>query len=312
MTENDHTPTPFPDLWRAGRNEWWRFALSVVLIVASYGAAVSGLVLALLAVAPEAVAYIGNGDAAGHAAWRRLSDRDALLSLAAILVANGSVLPITVLLVRLLHKRRARTLLTAAPRFRTAHFIASFAVAFGLSLATLPLFYLTTPERIAVSFDPARFALFLPFVLILVPFQVAGEEVFFRGYVLQSVSRFTSSFAVRLTFVSILFAVLHFANTEVGAGGLWAMAEYVVIAFYLTYLALRGVGLEHALGLHMATNLFTTTVLGYSPTSLPASTVFFIEGFEPRLSLASTVAICAAHYLIAFRLLRARSAAASP
>ena len=292
----------FADLAWAGKNAWWRYLLAIVTLVAiavvlqlavTIAAGVLDVPLdSLLAETDEPAAAGTSGS---------------LATFILIMLSIGVLVPATVVPVVLFHRRPARTLFTARRRFDWRATIVSTGVVLATATGLTVLWWLAFPGSIAFAFDPARFFLFLPFVVLLVPLQVLAEEVLFRGYILQTVGRITASALVRLVVPAALFVAIHIPNEEFQAGGAWAALDYAVIALYLGYLAMRGDGLEYATGLHLGLNASFFTVVGYSVSWVETPAIFLIQDYDFRSGVLATVIICAVHYVVVMRRLVSRS-----
>jgi membrane protease YdiL (CAAX protease family) len=86
-------------------------------------------------------------------------------------------------------------------------------------------------------------------VCALVPFQAAGEEYVFRGWLLQiSGARFASPWVCALP-QAVLFAAVH------GWGTPWGFVDLTVFGLVAGLLTIRTGGLEAAIALHVLTNV---------------------------------------------------------
>ena len=58
------------------------------------------------------------------------------------------------------------------------------------------------------------------------------------------------------------------------------LADYFLIALYLGFLTLRSGGLEHAVGLHLANNIYAFSIVNYAAGDWPIPSVFFDPSAE--------------------------------
>ena len=285
---------PFADLAVLGRNAWWRYLICIVVIAV----ATICLQFAMFYAAAWFGVRIDEGAMAGGVASYGPIGLDAY---AFVMLSIAVMLPVTMAAVRWVHRRPALTLLTGRQSFAWSACLRSA----GAVLATVAImavaWKLVWPEDIRFVFDPGRFFLFLPFILVLTPLQVLAEEVVFRGYILQGVARLTGLWLIRLLVPAILFTIVHIPNEEFQAGGWWAAADYAVIALYLGFLTLRGNGLEYATGVHLGLNTSFFVIVGYSQTWLRTPSIFLIDGYDFRIGLIGTLIICLVHYLAVMR-----------
>lgn len=289
---------PFAELGKTGKHGLVRYLLSFTLFI-GVGFGISlGIMFALATLAQisfeELVSQLRtSGD-----------DRDLMQMLIVFVAAMSSVFSFLFsarLFFPLIHRRAWRTYLTAAKRFRYREFWVSFWVLILLLAIASYAAYLFDPNALEYVFDPTAFFFFLPAVLLLVPLQVLAEEVVFRGYLLQAVGERTGSFLARLIIPGVLFGLLHGANPEVDAGGLIVLWVYVGIGLYLGLLTLWSNGLEHAIGVHLANNLFGISIIGYASSAIAVPTVFFdpSTAIDPD-EILFTLALFAVHFVIVY------------
>jgi membrane protease YdiL (CAAX protease family) len=268
-------------LARAGRNDWWRYALGALAIVFCW-------------LVP------------GHAPYLLLLEAglapDPLLDFAAV---NFSVLAMAVGLavaVKLVHRRPLLTLVTAQPRVDGRR-IARGAATWALIAAALALVeHLLHPGRYVLTFEPGRFLASAALVLALTPLQAAAEELVFRGYVMQGLGLLVRSPALLALASSAIFTLPHLANPEVHEHGAVAMAaNYFAIGLLLATVALRDGRLELAIGLHAGNNAFLALVANYEGSALTTASVFTARELDPWFSLAALVAGALAFHAWVFR-----------
>jgi membrane protease YdiL (CAAX protease family) len=288
----------FTEAAAQGRGRCWRYALCYAAIAAAYIFVASMLF---------AVATLVGQDELRTAQEDFLYPLEAFLGghlLADFVFAMGSIillLAATLPAATAIHQRGWMTLFTGRARFDWRGFGLSLGVAlvlFGLWLAAMLVLF---PDAVRLHADWRGWLRFLPWVLALVPLQTLAEEVFFRGYVLQTVCAATANVWLRLAIPSAVFFAPHLWNAEVAVGGLWAMADYALISLYMTLLAIRGNGLETAWGMHLALNWFLSLVLVISPGTLATPAPFTLAGEHFALAFAATAVAIPLHYMAVFR-----------
>ena len=125
---------------------------------------------------------------------------------------------------------------------------------------------------------------------LLVPVQAAFEELGIRGYLLQHVALTTSRPLWGILVSSVVFGALHFANPEVGHYGLGPMAVYYIgVGLFLAGISVLDDGLELAVGIHAATNLYAVVAVGYEGSALPMPAAFATEPPEITVTLLTFV-----------------------
>ena len=101
---------------------------------------------------------------------------------------------------------------------------------------------------------------FLP-VVALVFVQATGEELIFRGYLLQQIAGRAKSWILWAFLPSFAFGLLHYAGREDG-GDLYYIAVTTIVGLTFCALVWRSGSLMPAIGLHVTVNALALTVIG--------------------------------------------------
>ena len=203
--------SPYLEIARQGKNDWWRYLLSLLLILFMWFV-VGSLPLVFLAVYAGLDANPATNFAPGGA-----TGFDPLLVLVATFLTFVPLFLTTLFAVRFIHGRPVRTLVTAAPKVRWSRLAASFGMWLVLSAAFSVIEELLHPGRYVLTFQPAAFfAVLLP-ALILVPIQTSAEELFIRGYLMQGLGLVFRRGWVVAVITSLIFTSLHLGNPEMSA-----------------------------------------------------------------------------------------------
>ena len=104
---------------------------------------------------------------------------------------------------------------------------------------------------------------------------------------------------------SILFMLPHLLNPEVAQNPLVLTTFYFLFGLFLALITIKDNGLELAIGVHAANNLFIVLIANYSTSALPSSSIF-TSTLNPSFSLISFIVIVIAFCLITFRKKRRR------
>ncbi len=293
----------FGDLAQLGKHHWGRYLGGTVLVIVTN--------FVLVAFVGILFALMGFGDALElvqeEINWVDLDptdDRTALIAMVFLLLSIIVLLPILFFIVRLLHNRPFKSVLTARDRFSwKIAWIAGLSFV-ALDMAAIAIGLYLEPSSVEFIFDAARFWPFLVVVLLLVPFQSLAEEVLFRGYVMQGVGALTSKTMWRLLWPTLFFTLAHAANGDWAAGGYWAVFTYMTLGAYLGWLSLRWNGLEAAVGVHVANNLIAFLVISTSGGGMPFPTVLYSDEVDYSSGLAQVIVLIAIHYALLSWLLR--------
>jgi membrane protease YdiL (CAAX protease family) len=303
MAPSDH---PYLRLALLGKNNWWRYALSfLVIFIIWFG---SSLILAL-ALALAAILG-GNPDPSFDPSTGQVAGVDPLTYFVITMLSAAALFIGVLLVVRLIHARPVKTVITPRPRLSWKRMAVGF-IFFGLlALAASLVEALLFPGRYALTWNPAEFFRFLPFILLLIPIQTAGEELLFRGFLMQSTGLLTRKVWIPLIVTSLIFMSLHLANPEVGADRLLLPLYYLSVGLLFGLVTLRDGRLELALGAHAANNLFAALVANYRVSVLKTPSIFTVDILDPVYGLASFLMIAVIFYLGLF--FRPRSSGEEP
>ena len=103
---------------------------------------------------------------------------------------------------------------------------------------------------------------------------------------------------------SAAFAALHLGNPEVLEGTkdthlLIVMSGYFFFGFFACVLTYIDGGLEAAIGMHAANNIFAASIVGYESSALPTPTVFRV-GLNTQIDSITTIIALSLVCLIMF------------
>lgn len=277
--EEKQPPLKFTELSDLGKNDWWRYALSIFFILT---------VWQVVGAIPYAVAYIMGWTQNIFVNYLGLSFSFVCFFFA-ILFA-----------VRVIHRRPFLSLVTPTLRMDIPGFFLSLGLWTVISLVTTLGDALLHPGSYRWTFAWPGWLLFSLLALVFTTLQTSAEELFFRGYLLQSFARAIHSRWVLLVLSGIVFAVPHFLNPEMSVDfGLLALF-YFGFGFFLAWVTIRYDRLEYALGIHAANNLWAVVIANYNGSSLPSISLFTSSGLDALYNLISLL-VGAAVYLLILR-----------
>ena len=267
------------DLARQGRNEWWRYLAGVIIITFSWLGLgyVPYYFLLLAGLADPPFDFIA-------------------VNFTIFMMLAG--LAVTV---KWIHRRPLLSLVTP-DRVDAARIARAAVVWMALAAATAAIENALHPGRYYLSFDAARFPVFLVLVLLLTPIQCAVEELVFRGYAMQGFGLLTRRPMLIAILSSLVFTAPHLLNPEVHEHGVVIMAaNYFAIGMLLATAALRDGRLELAIGLHAANNVFLALVANYEGSALSTESIFTARERDPLYSLVTRVIGALAFHVWIFR-----------
>ena len=242
---------PYHLVLLGGHAGWWRFLVGVI-----------ALVVGVLALAtnvwqiPFLVYFSASGQDVQASLQRMLDLNDPTpLGLAWLDLVLASAIPVTWLIVRVVHGLRPRWLASVMPRLRWRYLLACFGLALIALIATVVVSALLPAQETGteVSGELNEFTRtirdFLIVMVLLTPLQAVGEEYAFRGYLTQAFGGLFRHPLPAVVAPAILFALAH--------GGQSPPIFFDRLAFGLvagTLVILTG-GLEAGIAMHVLNNM---------------------------------------------------------
>lgn len=290
------------EIARSGKNDWWRYILSLPVILTIWLMVGSIPVIMLMA-------YVTmDGNPATDFSGTGFTGVPVLPE---FLITMSSFIPFfaaTLLAVRFIHARPLKTLITGESRIRWEKMLAGAGVWMVIAALLSVVEALLYPGRYVLTFQPLTLLAFALFALIFVPIQTSAEELFFRGYLLQWMGlRLKNKWLLSLL-NGLLFFLPHAANPEMASGSVLIGLGYFAMGFFLTLITLQDHGMELALGMHAGNNLFASLFANYTVTALPSPALFTVQILDPVYSLVSLVIGMVVFYAIFFRTTRSGNA----
>lgn len=290
------------EIVHSGKNDWWRYILSLPVIITVWLIVGSVPVIMLMA-------YVTmDGNSATNFSGTGFTGIPVLPE---FLITMSSFIPFfaaTLLAVRFIHIRPLKTLITSESRIRWEKMVAAAGVWMVIAALLSIVEALLYPGRYILTFHPFTLLAFALFAFIFVPIQTSAEELFFRGYLLQWMGlRLKNKWLLSLL-NGILFFLPHAANPEMANGSVLIGLGYFAMGFFLTLITLQDHGMELALGMHAGNNLFASLFANYVVTALPSPALFTVQTLDPVYSLVSLVVGMIVFYAIFFRTTRSGSA----
>lgn len=175
-----------------------------------------------------------------------------------------------------IHHKKCLDIITSRLKIDWGRFFFSVAIWGGLSILTFAIQCLFQDyQDIVFQFEPLNFFILVAVGLALFPFQTSFEEILFRGYLMQWSALLLKYRWAALLFTSILFGLMHAANPEVSAFGVWvALPQYILMGLILGYVTIKDNGLELALGLHFVNNFLAAVTFTSDASALQTHALF--------------------------------------
>ncbi|WP_289053444.1 CPBP family intramembrane glutamic endopeptidase [Carboxylicivirga marina] len=258
-----------------GENEWWKYLLMLTIIpfFAQLPAAIPFLIARAITDLPEGV-----------------KEEDVSLMLPETYGLNSSVglalmvfvficmLIAFVVLYKPFHGQSFKNVLNGTNTIRWRRIIIGFAVCF-----VVEAFFLVTDYYLNINDYEMRlnWDALIPLAIVsflLIPFQAAYEEIMFRGYIARGVARLTRNRLAVIIIPTILFALLHAFNPEVDKHGFWMMMPfYAIVGLSYAIISVLDDGIEIAIGLHAANNVFSSVFVTTEDSALKTDALLFLK-----------------------------------
>jgi hypothetical protein len=244
----------YHQLHRVGRPGWWRSLVGALLLLVL----VFGVVpLVLGAIAFVLLLAVGNSSAEAGAILDVTAETTPT-GLALLNIVIAVAIPLTWAVTWWLHRLKPRWLSSVGPRLRWRYLLVCLGLSVVALLASLgvSLVLPLTPGEAPigeVNEFTSRTRDFMLVILLLTPFQAAGEEYLFRGYLTQAFGSLLPWRHVALGLAvlapALLFALAH------GLGQSWPVFfDRFAFGVMAGILVIRTGGLEAAIAMHVLNN----------------------------------------------------------
>lgn len=215
----------------------------------------------------------------------------------------GAALLALLLAVRFIHKIPIKLFFTRHSRFQWQTSLLSALIWILLAAISDIVLSIFQPGNYQFSFQAGVFFPYMIVALILFPIQITAEESFFRAYLQPAFLRLTKVWWLAILLQAILFGLLHGANSEVTVYGiLTTMPFYIGIGILLGLVTYKFLGLEAALGLHLANNLYASLLVTFTGSSIDSPALFRISAYQPVTSLIVFFVTAVLYYVLFTRL----------
>ena len=276
-----------------GWNDFWRYIVVVLFVILAY-------TIGQLPITAAAFVAANESDDTQGALFELQSSLDFtklgldpnLVFFLLLLMFISAMLALYIGITRI-HKRSFLSIWTARSSFDWSRFFWAFVIWLIFNLVIEGIGYLQNPGNYIWQFEAIPFLILLIIVIFILPIQTSFEEIFLRGYLLQGIGLLFRSRVGALIITSILFGLMHMMNPEVGEFGWTTMITYYVsIAIFLGALALLDDGLELAIGVHTATNLFGSLFVTFGSSAIQTPALFSMIDVDPSAMTTYSFIAC--------------------
>jgi uncharacterized protein len=243
-------PREYHEMYRTWSYHWWRPVVGIVTIPIAMV-----IVLPLLALPVLLIGVLIQNGTEGY--LDALATAGGLKTLtpagmAYLNVALGGMILWTWGLVRVLHQMRPRWLASVVPKLRWRFLLVCLGISVIALIAQVVVGVLVpldagTESTSVNDFTGTTIALGLV-ILLTTPFQAAGEEYVFRGYLLQATGSLVRRRWVAIVLTSLLFAAAHLQFDPP------LFFDRFMFGIVAAWLVIRTGGLEAGIALHILNN----------------------------------------------------------
>ncbi|HLF63689.1 MAG TPA: CPBP family intramembrane glutamic endopeptidase [Saprospiraceae bacterium] len=179
------------------------------------------------------------------------------------------------------HGRKFKSLITTG-NIRWERIGFAFIVWFVLAALTECILYFRDPDVYHVAIDWSTWLPLMLVVLFVLPLQTSFEELFIRGYLLQGIGLAANRPWIAVVTTALIFGLMHLGNPEIKQFGHGIMMFYYIsVGVFLATLTILDDGLELALGIHAATNIYGAGFVTFTGSAIQTDALIKVELINP-------------------------------
>lgn len=255
-TGSNMSKITFLDNASEGKNNWWRYLLTIVLSMG--GAKTLAIIILPTLIFIIFSSLIIFGIISPNQANSTVSNPLFEFSIVGIIYVILFLL--FYLLLRFVHHKKLISLVNTVSKVSWRKILKGAGI-WTVIMAVGTLFALiSNPSSFELTFNPANFILLLILSLIIFSIQAPYEELFFRGYLMQGISLLTKKPIIPLIITSVFFALLHYGNGENSMMSTILVTHALIFGITMGIIVLGENRLETAMGVHIADNFFPSLI----------------------------------------------------
>lgn len=240
------TPPPgvsYPQILRTQGYVWWRSLLGVLVAISLY--------FLLVGVISQAFIYADFAITTPGGTFKAFYQKSAAFGTpVGVLATNlgiATLIPISWLVIMVVHQVRPRWLGSVRPRLRRGFLL----LCLGIAAVTLAVNMVLSIIASHLHVDPVpRVWLYLVIILITSPLQAAGEEYLFRGYLLQAFGSIVATPWFGIIVSSLVFALFH------GTQNVPLFIDRFAFGLLAAMLVMKTGGIEAGIAAHVINNVY--------------------------------------------------------
>ena len=264
-----------------GQNQWWKYL--IVIIGGFFGGQLIGFIPLGIVIITNVIMRGGNITINPE----NVMDMTGLgisnnLSLFLVIFSFVVALFFTIWLIKILHNRTFAETVNGTRKIRFGRIGAGAAVWTILMAVYLLVDYNLDPANYVLQLNWGNFIVLILLALCLIPFQTTSEELVFRGYFAQGVGAWTKNRWLSVLIPGLVFGLIHISNPEVKEFGFWlAMPQYVFFGLLFGLISVLDDGIELAMGMHAANNIFLVIFTTHSSSAIQTNALYEVQTVYP-------------------------------
>ncbi|MBZ2164816.1 CPBP family intramembrane glutamic endopeptidase [Methanobacterium spitsbergense] len=244
-----------------GKNTMGSYILTMgITFIGGIFASISLLILIVV------LYFLSIGSARYDAQTNILNDPFMMLILIGISYGIFSLL--FYLCVRFIHKKHFISLINTGKNIKWRRIIKGAGLWVGIMGFFTILSFIYQGGSLSFKFDFWPFIVLLFLSILIFPLQASFEEIFFRGYLMQAVGLITKKPVIPLIITTLIFGLIHFNNGTDFTMSISIVISALIIGLMLGIIVLGENGLETAMGVHIANNIYVALILNSSNSGL--------------------------------------------
>lgn len=180
--------------------------------------------------------------------------------------------------IKFIHQKIIKGLITHRSRINWPKMAYGFVVWFALTSIFEFVIYLSSPETFSLNVDWSSFLWLVLICIFILPIQTTLEELIFRSYLMKGIGLLSNTKWIPLIITTLLFGLVHGLNPEIQKYGVVPMQLYYLSAgLLLGIMTIMDDGLELAIGVHWATNLYGAVIVSYEGSVLQTNSIWRVN-----------------------------------
>jgi uncharacterized protein len=172
------------------------------------------------------------------------------------------------LCIRFIHKKNIIKLINTGKNVKWVKILKGAGLWGGILAIFTLISYIFDNSSLSFNLNLVPFIYLLIISLLVFPIQASFEELFFRGYLMQAFGLLSKKPIVPLILTTLIFGLVHFYNGTTLEMSITIVASALILGLMLGIIVLGENGLETAMGVHIANNMFIALFLNSPDSSL--------------------------------------------